>query len=114
MNIQSAAAVFHVRDLNAALTYYCNVLGFEEVFNFGRYAGVKYGRAYLHLSTHDDNRPIGAGTIYIFCDEIDRYYAEIGNRGALLKSEPHSSPYGMRDFVAADPDGNHLAFGCIP
>ena len=25
---------------------------------------------------------------------------------------PKDYAYGMRDFIVADPDGNHLAFGC--
>jgi hypothetical protein len=29
-----------------------------------------------------------------------------------VKSDPKDYPYGMRDFMAVDPDRNHLAFGC--
>ncbi len=47
-----------------------------------------------------------------FCDEIDAYFAELKRKGARLKTEPKNYPYGMRDFVVLDLDGNHLGFGC--
>lgn len=110
---QSAASVFQVASVDAALRYYKDVLGFSEDFRFGAYAGVKLGEACIHLCAHGEHRrPIGGGTIYVFCDEVDGYYAEIKKKGAIVKSEPRDYEYGMRDFMALDPDGNHLAFGC--
>jgi predicted enzyme related to lactoylglutathione lyase len=55
---------------------------------------------------------LAAARLYILCDEVDDYCAKIKKNGAIVKSEPKDSPYGMRDFMAVDPDGNHLAFGC--
>jgi uncharacterized glyoxalase superfamily protein PhnB len=79
---------------------------------------VKLGSISVHLveqTEHSDSeyaKPIGGSTIYVFCDEVDSYYAEIKSKGALVKYEPKNWPYGMRDFRVADPDGNHLSFGC--
>jgi uncharacterized glyoxalase superfamily protein PhnB len=51
--------------------------------------------------------------VYIFCAEpVDAYYAELTSRGATLIAPPKDYAYGMRDFIAVDLDGNHLAFGC--
>ena len=50
MKAQSAAPVFHVSNLDTALKYYKDVLGFREDFRFGQYAGVKLGEFALHLS----------------------------------------------------------------
>lgn len=78
MKPQSAASVFQVASVDAALRYYKEVLGFSEDFRFGEYAGVKLGDAYVHLCGHSiHNRPIGGGTVHVFCDEVDSYYAEI-------------------------------------
>lgn len=113
MKPQSAASVFQVASVDAALRYYKDILGFSEDFRFDNYAGVKLGEAYIHLCGHSEHkRPVGGGTIYVFCDEVDAYYAETKKRGAIVKSEPRDYEYGMRDFMALDPDGNHLAFGC--
>lgn len=105
--------MFHVASVETALRHYCDVLGFSEDFRFGDYAGVKLGEVSVHLSGHSiHQRPVGGGTAYVFCDEVDGYYEHIKKRGALLKSAPEDFPYGMREFMSADPDGNHLAFGC--
>lgn len=109
----SAASVFQVANVESALRYYKDVLGFSEDFRFGEYAGVKLGNACIHLCGHSvHQRPVGGGTIYVFCDEVDRYFAEIKSKGAIVKSEPRDYHYGMRDFMTLDLDGNHLAFGC--
>jgi uncharacterized glyoxalase superfamily protein PhnB len=42
----------------------------------------------------------------------DDYCQEIKKNGAVIKVEPADQPYGMRDFIVLDPDGNHMTFGC--
>jgi predicted enzyme related to lactoylglutathione lyase len=113
MKATSAVPVFQVSNVEASLKHYTNVFGFFEDFRFGDYAGVKLGDVRLHLSGHGlHGRPVGGGTAYILCDEVDSYCAEIKKNGGFVKSDPKNYPYGMRDFMAVDPDGNHLAFGC--
>ncbi len=113
MTINSAASVFPVSDLNASLRYYIDVLGFVEDFRFGQYAGIKRDNCCLHLSAHGNpntGKP-GTGAVYFFCDEVDEYYAQITQRGATTDAKPNDYDYGMRDFIARDPDGNQLSFG---
>jgi len=106
-----SVAVFHVHDFEAALTYYRDILGFEPDFKHERYAGLKMGEGgFLHL-TALGTRPAGMGSAYFFCDEVDGYYEEIRQKGALLRNQPQDYPYGMRDFTVADHDGNNLTFG---
>ncbi len=114
MKPRHAAPVFQVADLEASLRHYTEVLGFGADFRFGNYAGVKRGDVCLHLCAHSiHRRPVGGGTAYIFCAEpVDAYHAELASRGANLIAPPKDYAYGMRDFMVADPDGNHLAFGC--
>ncbi|MEZ0256714.1 MAG: VOC family protein [Chthoniobacter sp.] len=111
MTPHHAVPVFLVSNLVASLQHYQNILGFSHDFSFGDYAGVKLGNVGIHL-TQSSERPIGKSTAYIFCDEVDSYCAEIKGKGAILRNEPQDWPYGMREFIALDPDGNQLAFGC--
>jgi len=113
MKTTTAIPVFQVSDVEASLKHYTGIFGFSEDFRFGDYAGIKLGDVRVHLSGHSiHERPVGGGTAYILCDEVDDYCAKIKRNGAIVKSDPKDYPYGMRDFMAVDPDGNHLAFGC--
>jgi predicted enzyme related to lactoylglutathione lyase len=113
MKTTTAIPVFQVSDVEASLKHYTGIFGFSEDFRFGDYASIKLGDVRLHLSGHSvHERPVGGGTAYILCDEVDDYCAKIKKNGAIVKSDPKDYPYGMRDFITVDPDGNHLTFGC--
>jgi len=114
MKTQGVAPVFQVGSVGDSLKYYKEVLGFIEDFRFGdNYAGVRHGEVTLHLCGHTVHKmPIGGGSAFIFCDEVDAYFETIKKNGAIVKLAPEDRPYGMRDFNVVDPDGNHLGFGC--
>jgi len=113
MNIEHAATILNVRDMEASLRFYTEKLGFAEDFRFGNYAGISRGAALLHLCAHpQENRPPGSGAAYFFCDEVDGFYATLQEKGVPLPSPPKDQEYGMRDFLFFDPDGNQLSFGC--
>lgn len=100
-------------DLKASLKFYREVLGFDEDFQFGTYAGVHSGEFCLHLCAHTIwKRPCGGGAVVVFTDEVDQYCKEVEARGAQIQCQPADQQYGMRDFVMSDPDGNLLTFGC--
>jgi catechol 2,3-dioxygenase-like lactoylglutathione lyase family enzyme len=113
MNVSAASTVLQVKDISDALRFYTEVLGFEKDFEFGPYAGVHLGECCLHLCAHTTwKRPLGGGAVVVFCDEVDAYHEVVRERGAEVALKPTDEPYGMRDFVVRDPDGNVLTFGC--
>lgn len=113
MKTHGSATTFHVSDLDKALAYYTAVLGFEERFRFGDYAGVQMGEVQIHLSGPQatNKKQVGQGSIYIFCDGVDAYYEVVSAKGAVTQAPPKDYEYGMRDFVIEDPDKNLVAFG---
>src|SRR5580692_425182 len=114
---QTVSPVLHVSDLNAAIAFYTGVLGCSEEFRWEDfYAGLVLGKAHLNLAKGSGpfNRPVGGANLYFCLDsaaDVDAYYADIVAKGARVDKEPKDYPYGMRDFVAFDPDGNMLSFG---
>lgn len=115
MKAETVAPVFQVADIDVALKHYTEVLGFTEDFRVVDYAGVKLGKVAVHLAKHGKGeyaKPIGGSVAYIFCDEVDSYFADIKKRGAQVKYAPENALYGMREFMISDLDGHHLAFGC--
>ena len=112
MKTQCAATVFSVKDVAQAIKFYVDILGFSVDFRFGEYAGVKHGEVLIHLSqNHPNMRPPGSGAVYIFCDEVDDFYRDITSKGVKTTAAPKDYPYGMRDFLAYDLDGNQVSFG---
>ncbi|TLD68969.1 VOC family protein [Phragmitibacter flavus] len=115
MQTTCASPILQVKDLQEALSFYIDVLGFSEDFVYGDppyYAGVKYGEVIFHLcSSEEGEERLGKGAVYVFCDEVDGYYAKIISRGAEVTSPLNTYPYGMRDFQIKDKDGNLLTFG---
>ena len=67
----------------------------------------------IHLSgpAATNKRQVGQGGIYIFCGDCDAYYEEVIAKGARAQAPPQDYPYGMRDFVLEDPDGNLIGIG---
>lgn len=102
-----------VSNLDRSLAFYRDVLGFTDDFRFGNYAGMNLGTVQVHLSQsgNPNSKPVGAGSMYIFCDEVDDYYREITAKGAKAQNPPKNYEYGMRDFIVEDPDGNFIGFG---
>ncbi|HVU55752.1 MAG TPA: VOC family protein [Puia sp.] len=114
MTPESAATIFNVSDLASAVNYYVEVLGFKIAFRYGEFAGLEYGNVLVYLSGpgHEGiKRAIGQGQLYIFCDEVDKYFQDISAKGALVMAAPGDRAYGMRDFGIRDPDDNVLSFG---
>lgn len=110
MRIDHVAPVFHVSDVEAAVAFYRDVLGFAEDFRFGTYVGLKLDVFSLHLSQSDGR--VGGGNVYVFCDDVDSYFANrVTGKVMDVVQPPANAPYGMRDFIIRDPDGNQLSFG---
>lgn len=113
MNPTQLIPVFHVTNVEAAVQYYIDKLGFKLSFKYGTYAGIELGPCELHLTDPGEPRHIpGAGTAYLLCDEVDTYFAQVKAAGAKVKAEPANRVYGMRDFAVTDLDGNLISFGC--
>jgi len=116
MKIRDVAPVFHVSDIERSIVFYRDVLGFSEDFRIGVYAGIKLDAFNLHLSQAGPGgpagRPVGGGTVYVFCDDVDGYFRErIAGKDLTVIQPPADQAYGMRDFMLLDPDGNQLSFG---
>lgn len=116
---RDAIMILDVRDLEAALRYYREALGFELDFRSAEapdnYAGVRRGEVLLHMQWQSEDA-FRAGTaghlrVRIDVDDPDALYAEYQGRGVRgLGPKPDNTNWGTREFAVRDPDGNHLAF----
>ena len=111
MTVQRAIPVFAVRDLEEALRFYCDVLGFREAWRFGpTRAGVTLDDIEIQLDAAGLGADLGKSVVYCHMTGIDEHYAECRRRGARLERELAVRPWGVRDFQVADPSGNKIGF----
>jgi predicted enzyme related to lactoylglutathione lyase len=113
--------VLLVADLDRAVAYYHDRLGFEcQVFgdppNFA--TADRDAATILLAATEDPDRIVPYWKIvdkmwnaYIRVDDVDALYAEVQERGAEIDYTIYNAPHGFREFGVQDPDGHDIAFG---
>lgn len=106
--------VFSVRDMREALNYYGEKLGFSVRWTWGdpiSRAGVSIGQVEIQLDEPEAGVPLSISNAYCHMTDIDSYFADCRDRGAMITSELEARPWRMRDFRVVDPSGNVLGFG---
>jgi catechol 2,3-dioxygenase-like lactoylglutathione lyase family enzyme len=111
-NFESVTPRLPVSDVESALTFYVDQLGFSLGWKWGNplsHANVCRDSVALDLIASAGDRR-GTAMAYIGLKGIDAYFAELKARKVDV-SDIGDRPYGMRDFEVVDPCGNRLAFG---
>jgi hypothetical protein len=114
----NVAPVLPVRDIGAAIEHY-RALGFKgEPYrdagpNGPVYGFVSLGSIEMHLSLTKELDPASnTAACYLYVDDAERLYRTWVASGAGGRyKEPVDTPYGLREFVHWDPDGNLLRVG---
>lgn len=103
--------VTHIDD---AAAYYVQILGFTFDWGdeAGGIAGISRGDCRLFLtnrSFRESYRNTGPIVFWLNLDSkaaVDALFAEWKAARAKMVSEPEDKPWKLREFMAADPDGN--------
>src|SRR5882672_691726 len=121
LRLRDVTPSFTATDLQRSIAFYRDVLGFiigEEWRERGVLMGVEMqAGAVTFMLSQDDfakgrDRQKGVGTRF-YCStaqDIDRFAAQIRERGGVLDQEPKDMPWGARVFMISDPDGFKLTF----
>jgi catechol 2,3-dioxygenase-like lactoylglutathione lyase family enzyme len=118
------ATVLLVEDVQRALEYYRDRLGFEISeydrlpqhygyasrdgchVHFARFEGV-------HPRPNHEVAPPDMFDVYFYVEDVDAFHAELVGRGADLLHGPVDQGYGLREVRVRDPHGYILAFGKV-
>lgn len=119
MNFIQVTPFMHVRDLEGAVAFFRDVLGFEELVRFSNYAYLRRETVgFRILESHGaEGAPPGNRRYCYYIDvrDVDALYAELAPKLATMPAGdvhgPADKPYGMRELLVLAPDGNLLAFG---
>jgi catechol 2,3-dioxygenase-like lactoylglutathione lyase family enzyme len=107
-----AAPTLHVRDALSAIDFWDKKLGFAVTFTNGEpvsFAIVKRGGAEIHLATSAERA--GKGHCHILVTGIEALSLDVASRGVEVRQPLKVQPWGMRDIVLADEDGNTIEIG---
>ena len=99
-----------VSDEAAAIRYYGDVLGFTINYAQDGLGVMDRDEITVLLSPRSAEFP-GPGRYYVYVRDADALLAELRRRGATVHRDIVSWPWGLRDFVVGDPDGNLITFG---
>ena len=116
-----AIPILDVRDVDRALRFYVEQLGFEVDFRYpndpSNYAGIRRGAVHLHMQwqaeEHFEQGTAGRLRIRIKVHDPDALFKEFAARGVVSgDARVHETEWGTREFGFRDPDGNGLIFFC--
>ena len=100
-----------VGDVDAAIRYYVDRLGFEESWRWGEppvHASVLLDDIEVHLA---GNAPDPGGSwLYFVVSDVDTLYAAFIDAGVDIVHEPQDQPWDMRELPVRDLVGNELTF----
>ena len=101
-------------NVDKAAAYYVNTLGFTFDWgdDQGGIAGISRGNCRLFITNHSFRESYGnKGPILFWLNldskaEVDELFAQWKAADANIVSEPEDKPWKLREFMAADLDGN--------
>lgn len=117
MNLKVAIPVIHVSDMEAALEFYCEGLGFSKEWDYSQgeaedavfYWGLQREGIWIHLSSFPGDGISGAVVSFIV-EDVDALFDEFTKDALNISLEPFDQTWGNREMYLEDPDGNQLRF----
>jgi catechol 2,3-dioxygenase-like lactoylglutathione lyase family enzyme len=112
MKFDGLIPVLYSDDVLRSISYYTEVLGFEEHWTWDEpatFGGVQSECVRLFFCKGGQGHP---GTwICINIENVDEYYETIKAKGAKIISSPGNKEWFMREMLVQDPDGHIIRFG---
>ena len=118
-NIVQVTPFMQVPDIDSAVAFMTDVLGFQVDFRISDYAYVSREGAGLRILQVGSENSLQPGTrrfaYYFDCRDVDALYAELKPQLDTLPPGdvhgPADKHYRQRELLVLAPDGNLIAFG---
>ncbi len=108
------AAGIGTNDMERAIAFYTEVLGFSVVFQNGDpviFTILERDAAELHLLYAAGFRGPAINVAHMFVDDVNALHTHCMENSVTIVKAIADKDYGMRAFVIEDPDGNRIDIG---
>jgi uncharacterized glyoxalase superfamily protein PhnB len=113
MKYRNSVPVVATADVAATMSYYESVLGFSELFSFGRplvYAGMQRDGAQVYISQDEELADLVTERglhpeIFLWVEDVDAWFAHHQASGAKIVEEIADRAWDARQYVIEDPNG---------
>ncbi|MFC5370991.1 bleomycin resistance protein [Brevundimonas faecalis] len=115
--LRAITPFMRVTDLDAAIAFFTNTLGFSLGFRGGEYAYVHRDDVAVRMVADEPLPPRGEGRYisYIDVEDVDALFEELKPALDRLPAGHVNplcdQPYGQREFAVIAPDGDLIGFG---
>ena len=118
-NFMQITPFMHVDDVDRAVAFFTDILGFKIGLRFEDYAYIHRENVGFRMLQNrgTDGAPPGNRRFAYYIDvrDVDALYAELKPKLDTLPTRdvhgPADKPYGQRELLVLAPDGNLIAFG---
>lgn len=111
MSFHDAFPIFHTPELERAVAFYSERLGFEERYRIPGFVVVVLGPFSLGLTESTDVAPAGRVALWLYTDDVDAEIEALREAGVEVVKEPQDMEWGERMASVFDPDGNEIYLG---
>ena len=111
--MNTAVPTLRIRSYEAAKQFYVEGLGFEIDWEWRHEPGfpvfmqLSRGLLRLYLTEHEEDCAL-PGLAYLYVSDVDAWQLEMLQRGIVVEEAPVDQPWGNREMLLRDPDGNGL------
>ena len=114
MKLPSPVPELPVSDIQAAAAFYKSKLAFSVDWIYeNQIAGISKDSARIFIRLRTDEEKKQAYSVLIWLNmnsaaEVDELFENWKNSGVRITDELETKPWNLREFTAADPDGNRF------
>jgi hypothetical protein len=100
------------KDVSQSITYFTEQLKFTNKWEWESpptFGGVHREEVEIFFCKQDQGNPVTWLSIVV--DNVDEYYDQIKDSGAIILSKPDTKEWNMREMLVQCPDGHIIRFG---
>jgi uncharacterized glyoxalase superfamily protein PhnB len=113
--IQTVIPQLRITRATVSLPFYVKSLGFSVDWQhqfepgFPLFLQLTRSDQTIFLTEHSGDCQVG-GAVYFIVPDVDACFQSFSTDGAISIQPPQDTPWGTREMIVIDPDGNRLRF----